>query len=334
MICKFCGREFEPKYHTQKYCDACRHRYDAFLFDKVRKGSWQSYFSFLINFEKWLTERGKSFDNVQKEDMQKYIRELEGNGAEASSINTFISVMQSYAGWVISNSKSKWINEGGLERMFIEMERWEKIKNIKRPLVEEAIRGEAFLTIEQLKKYLSIASFDDFCLIWVLAWFGCRPGELRRAERKGKIVTMVSEKTGGKTIKRRVAVDAFTMKIFDYAKKRKLLKLSRQAIEFRLKGGEDAIYDKTMGIHVMPKMLRHTFATYMDALIGDKDIEEKFGRKLDDKIIKIWMGHKVKGMKDITQVYREYPDELLIYIAEHKHYMRKLEPKFKERIER
>jgi len=76
----------------------------------------------------------------------------------------------------------------------------------------------------------------------------------------------------------------------------------------------------------MPKMLRHTFATYMDKrLIGDEEIREKFGITLDDKFTKIWMGHKVRGMKDITQIYKEYPDELIIYVAEKKHYMIPLE---------
>ena len=320
-ICNFCGEEFKAKYHTVKYCNKCRHRYDDFLHDKVREGSYSSYFSHLIKLEKWLIEHGKNFDTAEKKDIERFIKEMMRAGAEASSINTFISVIQSYADWVITNSKAKWIKEGGLENMYIQLERWEKIASIKRPVIEDTVAEGAFLTIEQLKKLLDIADEKDYLLIWLLAWSGMRPGELRYASRKGKIMTIQTEKTRERKMKRRIGLDDYTVNIYEQARKNKLLKMSVRNIELRL-----ASYSEEMKIRIMPKMLRHTFATYMDKrLIGDEEIREKFGITLDDKFTKIWMGHKVRGMKDITQIYKEYPDELIIYVAEKKHYMIPLE---------
>ena len=327
--CDFCGEEFKPSFHTVRYCNKCKGRYDDFLNDTVREGSRKSYFSHLITFEKWLIEHNKSFDTMEKKDVERYIRERMDNGSEPSSINTFISVMQSYTNWVITNNKTRWIKEGGIENMYIQMERFEKIASVKRPVTEEFGGEGAFLPLEKLKLLLKVADLDDFCLVWILAWFGCRPGELKHAVRKGTIVTMETEKTGSKKRKRRIGLDAFTVKVFDYARRRGLLKRSVERMENRL-----AKYDKEVGMHLMPKMLRHTFSTYMDKrLIGDEDIRQKFdGITLDDKFTKIWQGHKVRGMRDITQVYKEYPDDLIVYVAKKKHYMIPLEDEFKDRI--
>jgi len=328
--CAFCGKEFDGR-HTSKYCNECRHRYDEYLNDTVREGSMSSYFSHLINLEKWLKDHNKSFEDMDKRDVERYIRE-EMEDKHASSINTFISVVQSYAKWMITNNKSKWIKEGGLERMYMEVERWERIAGVKRPVMEE-LSGEGFLTIDDLKKYLSIVSFDDFCLAWILAWFGGRIGEFRHAERQGKLVMVRTEKTRGRKVKRRIGLDDFTIKIFDYTKRKGILNMTPEALWHRVQGGTSRKYNKAMGMHITTKHFRHTFSTYMDKrLINDEDIKEKFGITLDDKFTKIWQGHKVRGM-DITQIYKEYPDELIIYVAEHKHYMIPLEREFKHRLE-
>jgi len=334
--CAFCGNKFDGM-HTAKYCNKCRQRYDDYLDDTVREGSVRSYFSHLINLEKWLLDNGKSFDDMEKRDVEKYIREKMGDN-EAASINTFISVVQSYSKWVRDNNKRRWIKEGGLETMYMQMERWEMIANVKRPIMEEFGGEESFFTMKDLKKYLGILSshsFDDFCLAWILGWFGGRRGEFKYAERNGNIVMIRTEKTGRKKMKRRIGLDAFTIKIFDYARRKGIFNLSTRSIGNRVMGGKDkAEYDKAMGFHITTKMFRHTFSTYMDKrLIGDNDIRKNFdGITLDDKFTKIWQGHNIKGMRDITQIYKEYPDELIVYVAENKHYMLALEKEFKDKM--
>lgn len=334
--CEFCGEEFEPYHHMVKYCDGCRHKYDEYLDDTIRTGSRGSYFSHLVNLEKWLIEEKDKeetlppLSNLEKRDVKQYVDMLVNRG-EASSANTFISVLQSYADWMLTNHRSKWIEEGGMEQMHIEQERWERIASIKRPSIEETAAD--FITMEELETLLNVAyenNKEDFELIWLLAWMGCRPGELHDAYRRGQIIKIQSEKTRDRKTKRRIGVDSFTADVFDNARKHGMLDVTRQTIQNRVKGGSTtAVYDEALGIHITPKMFRHTFATYMDKrCIRDNDIMEHFDIQLDDKFTKIWQGHKVG--KDITHVYREYPDDLFVYIAENKHYMLPLEKQFKE----
>ena len=314
-----------------KYCDRCRTKYDEYLDDTIREGSRPSYFSHLINMEKWLIDNGREettppLANLEKKDVKRYI-DILVEGGEASSANTFISVLQSYANWMLTNHKQKWMKTGGMEHLVIEQERWERIASVKRPSMEETAAG--FLTLEELEKLLMTAhaqNIRDFELIWLLAWMGCRPGELRDAYRREHIVKIQSEKTRDRKTKRRIGVDAFTAKVFDSAKKHGTLAVSQQTIQNRVMGGTGGIYDKALGVHITPKMFRHTFATYMDnRCIRDNDVMKRFDIQLDDKFTKVWQGHKVG--KDITHLYREYPDDLFVFIAEHKHYMLPIEKK-------
>lgn len=334
--CRFCGEEFKPDPKMVKYCQRCRHKYDEYLNDTIREGSRASYFSHLVNLEKWLiTEKDKEettppLSNLEKRDVKQYLDLLVDRG-EASSANTFISVLQSYAEWMITNHKGSWIQRGGMEHMELEKDRWERIASVKRPAMRETPAD--FVTMEELETLLNVAyenNREDFELIWLLAWMGCRPGELHDAYRRGQIVKIQSEKTRGRKTKRRIGVDQFTADLFDSARKHGMLDVTVQTIQNHVKGGSEAeVYDEALGIHVTPKMFRHTFATYMDKrCIRDSDVMEHFDIQLDDKFTKVWQGHKVDD--DITHVYREYPDDLFVYIAENKHYMLPLEEQFRE----
>jgi site-specific recombinase XerD len=253
-----------------------------------RERTLKTYLALLQSFESWLKERGRT--QFDRQDVLEYLAGRQ-NWSNKSK-NVFLSAIRTWARW------ARGYAEDGPTQA-----RLSRIESIRRfPVVPYE---KTYLTMDQLKTILTKAQVlpDDYCLLWLLLWFGLRVGELNLIRsinyQSGEIV-IETEKAGGT---RKLFFDEYTAALLRYAQERGLLAMSPARVWKRLRKY------KAYAEGFSPHSCRHTFATFM-AKVADRDVLRKM------------LGHRPGT---VTDIYVHVSDEEVREVMLNKHYLKPFE---------
>jgi len=317
---------------------------ERFLSQEFTKKTEKYYRSLLMRFEHYLKNNNKNIHNFEIMDVQNYYKnKMERNEwTTPDSINTFIIVLQRFCRWIIEETESMMIGKQGteLDDILRERVRLTKIIRMKKPKLLQKIKTERPVFLQDIKKKYLIMLKDkhddnhyNFMRSWCLDWFGCRVGELvaikpNMINLDDNSIFFNTEKT---LIQRMNYYDDFTKKIIElYLRDNRLLNITEQAMWWCINK-----YSKEFGKNLDTKLGRQSFNTNMSSLKDDdklkKYLKKKYSRKygrivsIDSNFVKIISGHTIKGLKDISQVYKIYPLEMIKEIMVNYHYLIPLE---------
>jgi len=245
------------------------------------------YYKYILG--KYLRDKG--------EFSEESVRDFVSDYDKKSSQNTVLSTLRSLAKW-----KKEKIPPLGEDN---QMRRWnlERITGIKGGKVIKKVE-EKGLTIEELKEVLGkCENAFRFATVWLLHYFGCRPGELAGVESDmvdfGEgMVTFETEKT---KVEREAFFDEFT---------------GRQLKTF-LDVGEvqyPDVYKMCKGVGIIPKSGRQSFRTHQPERIDWTPPIRVH------ELIDLWCGHTVSGMDFVYSNVRPHLKRI-----KEVHYMRPLE---------
>ena len=253
-----------------------------------REATLRTYLHLLLPFERWLEEKGVR--EPDRKDVLEYLA-LRADWSNNTK-NQFLSALRGWARW------SRGYAEDGPTQA--RLSRIETLKNFPKGRDERKA-----LTLEEIRVLLSKAEPEDYCLLWILLWFGLRVGELNLIRsvdpERGELV-VETEKAGGT---RTLYFDEYTGALLEYARERGLLSLSPRKVWKRL---------VRYGYYVRPKrftphVCRHTFATHMSR-VADRDLLRRM------------LGHSPRSATDL---YIHPSDEEVREVMLRKHYLRPLE---------
>jgi len=274
--------------------------FDAFLdqYRRAGRGKTAETYRYLLKpFAAWLEGRGKSASDFTAEDVRAYLDEK--SGWSANSKNTFLAAVKRFSKWFVVYRLDPSKPEAPRER-----QRCEQLAALMRFRGERRARRRA-LTLEELQTLLDVAEPRDAALIYILAYFGLRKGELKRITRidfSTNTLGVLTEKT---KVERLLPFDETTARVLMHAKRNGWLDISPSWLNQRL-----ARYDSVLdGVHLHPHLLRSTFNTHMRNALRD------------DGLLRVLMGHAERSM---TDVYDETFESEIREAMTTKHYMRGL----------
>jgi site-specific recombinase XerD len=253
-----------------------------------REKTLKTYLTLLQPFEQWLKERG--ITEFDRQHVLEYLATRQD--LSSKSKNVFLSAIRTWARWARGYAE-----DGPTQAR---LSRIESIKNFRVAPYEKTS-----LTMDQLRILLTKAQVipDDYCLLWLLLWFGLRVGELnliRSVDYERGEITVETEKAGGT---RKLFFDEYTAALLRYAQERGLLAMSPTRVWKRLRKY------KAYAEGFSPHSCRHTFATFM-AKVANRDVLRKM------------LGHKPET---VTDIYVHVSDEEVREVMLNKHYMKQFE---------
>ena len=303
---------------------------DFFVRERNPKSRMQ--YVLLKYFEKWLKERGLSMYDFQVIDVKEYIKyKIEKGDWRPSSANTFLNYLKSFCKWLKGYAISN-----------VERARLDRIKDIREINETYEVRMvSGSMLPDDYKKLLDLAHArrpaEDFSFFWCLGYFGMRVGELVKIKKDdifedginigghkipSNAIWIRTEKT---SLVRILFFDDFTynqlINIINYKK------LTDQTVRNRIYS-----YQRQLGIDIYPHMIRRIFNSSMGGVINQhKDyLMKKYNVAIDDRLIKILMGHKTSIARDMTTLYSIYPPELIKELMVDLHYMKEWERDYAE----
>lgn len=305
LIEKFLSQEFTPKVKTY-------------------------YRSLLKPFEKYLHDNNLTVHTFEEEHVRAYYDgKMVREEWVRKSVYTFLTVLKSFCIWNYKDIDGMMIGKRGedLDKLLMERVRLNKIIDMKKPRIVEKIKSEVPVTIDALRKIFMLMIKDKhnhnkekyaFKRFWFVCWFGCRVGEL--VEITPDMITLDENKIHfitEKTVVERVNFyDDFTKQFLEeYLQDNGLINVTEQAYWSCLKR-----YTKMAGQKVYPKLGREAWNTNMKG-------------KIDDNFVKVVCGHSIKGLRDISEVYRFYPPAKIKEIMTEKHYLIPLEEEMQELLD-
>ena len=268
----------------------------------------------LMAYFKYLHSIKKNLHRTTSEDIRSY---LESRPDWSASVkNHFITIVKSFYKYYI-NKIPAGIDNNGLR---FKLNRENAVREIlmfpyyKKP----GTITKKSLTLSELKELLITAkeySYDDYCFIYVMFYFGLRKSELRKMKipkninwHENKIIITADISKSG--IDRVLYFDNNTKNILKtlhekYGDADKFVSISDNFLNRMFMR-----YDCILECHLHPHMARHTFNTEM--------IKSIKGRVNVDEVIavKMLMGHG----GDMTQRYSHYEPELKQIMLKY-HYM-------------
>jgi len=245
------------------------------------------YYVYILN--KFIQSEGK----LSKEAVQNF---LDSNYSKKSSRNTALSTLRSLAEW--KKRETPPLGEDN------QLERWTLDRIIgmtgETTVTEVERKG---LTPEELGELLDKCKNPlQFATVWLLHWFGCRPGELVAVEpsmidfEEGS-VTFETEKT---KVERECFFDEFT---------------SEQLEKFVDSGfGYQFVYRRCKNLGIIPKSGRRSFRSNQPERIDWTPPIRVH------ELIDLWCGHTVSGMDFVYSDVRPHLERI-----EEAHYMKPLE---------
>ncbi len=283
------------------------------------------YRSILSGFQKYLHTIDKDFHNFEIEDVKDYYdKKMVGEiGSEwgKGSVGTFLTVLQSFCKWLHMALDEMMIGKSPeeLDKLLKEKVRLNRVITMKRPRLVEKIKSEIKVDLNSLSKMFSLMIQDRhnhnkkkfaFKRFWLICWFGCRVGEI--VSISPDMVNILENKIHfitEKTIVERVNFyDDFTKQFLEeYLDDNSLINITERAYQYSL-----SRYTEKAGRKVYTKIGREAWNTNMKGVI-------------DDNFIKVVCGHSIKGLRDISEVYRVYPQSQIKEIMMEKHYLIPLE---------
>lgn len=263
----------------------------------------------IVTFCKFLHTINKIIDTCSAEDVLLYLQSKTTWSPTARK--HFLAVIKTFfSKYYISRIKVGTTPEEIRTRVMRENE-IRNILNIPAPKRNSSLYKKA-LSIQEVNTLLSKAhdtSYSDFCIIWMLLYFGFRKNELFTLNPSKDIIwkenRIVLRAEVSKThSSRELYFNDYTKNnmislLKKYGTKDKLIELNEFYLNNML-----LKYDKHVGRHIHPHMFRYTFITEMQKSIkGKTQFNESY-------IIKMLAGHSISGT-DMTIHYTSIPQEEL-----------------------
>jgi integrase len=238
---------------------------------------------------------------LDEDEVKKYAR---GRYRNANSYNLCLAIFKSLANYLMKRLPQDDLKEYIRNRQALEL-----ITDIKRKRVVMRVEKKG-LEVEELERILKKLPRDSlkFSVIWLLHYFGVRPGELvalrpKMVDFRRRTVVFESEKT---KVERELHFDEFTA-----VHLRRFLKASPSY---------SYVHKICRGAGIRPKSGRQSFISHM---------QRSLSRALDlvklDILIKVASGHTVSS--DITATYTDLQRDLERAFKEF-HYLREMERRF------
>lgn len=296
----------------------------------------------LNGFKNYLNSQGATFRTMGSKNVKAYHKMKQANKDWKSpkSVHTFLVIVKSFCLWLRDKLDVVMIGKRGddLDMILIEKSRLKEIIDMRLPRVPQRITAVPPVTLPELRKIFNamIRNKTDgrnfaFKRMWVLCYFGCRVKEISRIEphmldmdnNKIKLDTAKTE------VERIVFYDDFTKPIFEeYIEDNKLLNVVPAAWWHCVKQ-----YGTVLGKKIETKLGRQAFNSNMDNLdFWYSEGGMKTHAKLDNNFAKVISGHSITGLKDITAVYRKYPEDLIKAAMTKHHYLLPLEDELKKML--
>lgn len=305
---------------------------EDFLAQEYRPSVKTYYKSLLTGFQQYLNTINKDLNDFELHDVKDYYdKKIIGESWRKGSVDTFLYVIQSFCKWRNKELAEQLIGKRGedFDRVQKKIVRLNRVIGMKKPRLVEKIKTTQPVDKESLLKIFRVMIKDEhnhnlrkyaFKRFWLLCWFGCRVGEL--VSIKPDMITLDDNKIHFitlKTIVERVNFyDDFTKNIIkeyldrDY----RLINISEQAY-----WGCLSRYTGMVGHRVYPKLGREAWNTNMQGVV-------------DDNFVKVICGHSIKGLRDISEVYRVYPVSKIKDIMMKQHYLIPLEKELEELLDK
>lgn len=305
LIDKFLSQEFTPKVKT--------------------------YYSALLKpFEKHLMENKLTIHTFEEGHVRDYYDGKMARGEWVrKSVYTFLTVLKSFCIWRKKQLDREIIGKRDeqFDKIKLRQVDLQDIIDMKKPKIVEKIKSEVPVTLDALRNIFTLMIKDQhnhnkgrfaFKRFWLVCWFGCRVGEL--VEITPDMITLDENKIHfitEKTVVERVNFyDDFTKQFLEeYIVNNGLINVTEQAYWSCLKR-----YTEKAGQKVYPKLGREAWNTNMKG-------------KVDDNFIKVVCGHSIKGLHDISEVYRFYPPEQIKKVMTEKHYLIPLEEEMQKLLD-
>lgn len=286
-----------------------------FLKESSFAGTTRNYYSYLLK---------KFIRDIGGELSEDSVRTFKNGYKVKSSGNTALRVLRSFAGW-----KRNKIPPIGEERM-MQRFKMDQILGVKGSKVVMRLERKE-LAMDELRVILGSIDGVKFSGIWILAWFGSRPGELvelgindinkkpdkylppELAKSLGPddyCVKFLTEKT---VVERAVFMDGFT--------KRHLTNFIKSGFGYPFLYRTCTDLREKVGVKFSPKWFRSTVQTKMQrALMAAKVPMVKL-----DLLVKVMVGHTIGG--DITGIYTDFGADIKRAMTD-LHFMKQLEEEF------
>lgn len=317
---------------------------ETFLNKRERSEKTVSYYqNLLINFSRYLNNKNKDLYNFEVTDVQGYYRQKETNDEwiSGNSIATFLTVLKSFCDFLMKDTNRRIIGKNGAERDKIDLERvrLSDVMDMRPPKRLQKMRSDIPVFLPDIKKIFKLMLQDrrdkdhyNFMRMWCIDWFGCRVSEL--VEITPDMLNLDNNSiyfNTKKTLLQRMSYyDDFTKEILEiYVDDNTLINITT--------GGMWKCFNKyteQFGQRLNTRLGRQSFNTNMDALKDDprlnKYLKRKYGVTLDDRFVKVMSGHTIKGLGDITMIYKYFPEQMKKDVMINYHYLKPLEKELKK----
>jgi len=315
---------------------------DEYLKQEFTEKTRRYYRNLLEKFEGHINERSRDLHNVEEGDVQEYYNlKLTSGEWNGNSTITFMTVLQKFCRWMLEETDAVMIGKRGvdLDNILKERVRLTKIIRMRKPKAIQKIKTERPVFLPDIKRILKLMLQDpkdkdhySFMRMWCLDWFGCRVGELVKI--KPEMITLDANSlyfnTEKTLIQRMNYYDDFTKEILKvYVGDNVLINITEQGMWKCLNS-----YSKQFGQRLNTKLGRQSFNTNMDALKDDphlnKHLKKKYNVTIDERFVKIISGHTIRGLSDMTMIYKHYPEAMIKEIMIDHHYLKPLEKELKK----
>jgi len=281
------------------------------------------YRSNLTTFRLWLIDHKRKEAEVCYDDIASYLEENKDRW-KPRTYNFFIAVFKSYAKWrrntmpVGKDAKEMRKNAEESHRL------GQIIETVKRRKPGRSIDEDVLdVSVSDLKKFLHEVkefNYDDFCVLWLLAYTGVRKGELAklpldRVDFNKKLLIVKTEKRGEED-ERLLYFDDFTAGI--------LKSVTSGKVKLPTKDGQfntmTLKYDSLWpSVHVYPHFFRNLFSTFIEKAVGT--VLAGDGAMKQTVMKKTLMGHTKSVSENYVIVE---PSEIRAVMVDH-HFLRGFE---------
>lgn len=284
--------------------------YYEFLISNRRKKTADMYMFLIKHYADYLHSVNRSIHNGTARNIQNYISTKDWSN---TAKKMFITIIKSFYSKYYLNRIPVGVTE---EELRIRLQRENDIREISNyplPKGRSSLKNNS-LSLDNVNKLLDYAkkkNVSEYCIIYVLFYFGLRKSELMYINPSTEInwrenwLKITAEKS--KTHTERI------LYFNEYTKQCLIYILRTYGIVDRMINKEETYinkvfdkYSKVVGVHLFPHMARHVWITEMQKSIKGKiDLDEITA-------IKILSGHKTIDMTTHYTDYRPYLKDIML----------------------
>lgn len=285
--------------------------YYAFLLANRRKKTADIYLFLLQHYVKYLHSVKKTLHTAKAYDIQLYLS-TKTNWKNTAKI-MFITVIKTFYSRFYLNRIEIGVTQ---EELRVRLQRENDIREISNyPLPhKESSQKEKALSISQVRillEYAKSKNIDEYCLIYVLLYFGMRKSEIMYINPSSEInwkenflrITADKSKTH---VERILYFNNYVKSILIH-----ILKTfgTKEILIYRNESFLNKVfykYSRVIGVHLFPHMARGVWITEMQKSIKGKiDLDEVTA-------IKILAGHHVNDMTTLYTNYKPYLKDIML----------------------